>query len=101
MSWQACSPSCLICCASSLRALTTISSMRADVASFAPDDPALELVRGEVDDRDRRLAALLGRLALHRRDENLAAALGRLLADLDLGLTDPFGDLGDQLALDA
>ena len=54
-----------------------------------------------MDDRDGRLAALLGRLALHRRDENLAAALAGLLANLDLGLTDPLGDLRHQLAFDA
>ena len=56
---------------------------------------------GQVDDRDRRLAALLGRLALHGRDENLAAAFGGLLADLGLGLPDALGDLRDQLAFDA
>ena len=46
---------------------------RADVAAFAADDPALQLVGRKVDDGDRRLAALLRRLALHGRDEDLAA----------------------------
>ena len=54
-----------------------------------------------MDDADRRLAALLRRLALHRGDEDLAALRRRLLADLETGLTDPLGDLRDELALDA
>ena len=74
---------------------------RADIAALAPDDAALELVRRQVDDRDRRLAALLGGLALHGSDENLAAAFGGLVADLGLGLPDALGDLRDEVAFDA
>src|SRR4029077_14285063 len=66
----------------------------ADVATLPPDDPALELVRRKVDDRDRRLAALLRRLALHRRDQNLPALRGGFFADLHLRLADALGDLG-------
>src|ERR1700680_1462376 len=127
MSWQACSPSCLICWASSLRALTTLSSAPrveraehdrlggvvddhvdagrglkgADVAALASDDPALELIGGQMHDGDRCLAALLRGLTLHGGDEDLAALCGRFLADLGLGLTDPLGDLGAELPPDA
>src|ERR1019366_6638294 len=71
-----------------------------DVPPLAADDPSLQVVGGEMEDRDRGLTRLLGGVALHGGDEDLATALLRLLAHPQLGGPDAFGDLVVQLALD-
>ena len=53
---------------------------RADVAAFAADDPPLEIVAGQVDDRDRGLDRVLGAAALDRLGDVLLGAIDRGLA---------------------
>ena len=59
---------------------------RADVAALAADDPALHVVGGQLDDRDRRLGGVARGEPLHRdREDDAHAALGvalGLLLDL-------------------
>ena len=57
-----------------------------DVAALPPDDAALEVVGGELDDRDRRLHHRVGGEPLDRHPDVVAGLLGRLLGRL---LLDP------------
>jgi hypothetical protein len=66
-----------------------------DVAALAADDPALHVVRREIDDRDRGLDDVLGRRPLDGVGHDLAGRRGRLLPGL---LLDP-PDGGDGLEL--
>ncbi len=61
-----------------------------DVAALAADDPALHLVRRQVDDRDGVLGGVVGGDALHRRDDDVAGLVLGLLAGTAL---DRAGDL--------
>ena len=70
----------------------------ADVPALAADDPALHLVRREVDDGDRVLRGVVGGDALDRRDDHLPGALLRLVARL--ALDDPGEPDGVGLGLD-
>ncbi len=63
---------------------------RPDVATLAADDPALHLVRGQVDDADRVLGRVIGRDALHRGHDDVA---GLVLGILARGALDGPGEL--------
>ena len=51
-----------------------------DVAALAPDDPALHLVAGEMDDGHGVLGGVVRRDPLHRRHDDLAGPVAGLLA---------------------
>ena len=53
---------------------------RPDVAALAADDPALHLVRRQVDDADRVLGRVVGGDALHRGQDDVAGLVLGLLA---------------------
>ena len=61
-----------------------------DVAALAADDPALHLVRRQVDDRDRVLGRVVGGDALDRGDDDVAGLVLGILAGAPL---DGPGDL--------
>ncbi len=63
---------------------------RADVAALAADDPALHLVRRQMDDRDRVLGGVVRGHALHRGDDDVA---GTVLGVLAGGTLDRAGEL--------
>ena len=62
---------------------------RADVATLAADDPALEVVGGEMHDRHRRLGRVPGGESLHDDREDVAHAALGLALGLLLDLADP------------
>ena len=73
---------------------------RADVAALAADDPALQLVRLELDDRDRGLDGVARRHPLHHRGEDAARAPVGVAARLLLDLPDHAGAVVAQLVLE-
>ena len=73
----------------------------ADVAALAADDAALEVVRGDVDRRDRDLAGLVGGAALDGGRDDLAGGLVGLGADALLGLAQDLRLVADGLGADA
>ena len=74
---------------------------RADVASLAADDAALEVVGGNVDGGDGDLAGLIGGATLDGGRDDLAGGLVGLVADAHLGLAQDLRLLADGLGADA
>ena len=66
---------------------------RADVPALAADDPPLEIVRGELDDGDRRLCGMAGGDALERVGDERPRAPARVRASLLLHLPHLAGEL--------
>ena len=73
----------------------------ADIAALAADDTALEVIRGNVDRRDRDLARLIGGATLDRRGDDLAGRLVGLVADAHLGFAQDLRLLAHGLGADA
>ncbi len=73
---------------------------RADVASFAPDDAAFQIVARQVDDRDRGLDGVLGGAALNGFGDVLARFRGGLLARLGIEPLDEIGGIAPRVGLD-
>ena len=72
---------------------------RADVAPLAPDDPALQVVRLEGNDRDRRLVRVAAGEPLHAGREDAARAAVRLAPCLLLALAHELRAVVAQLVL--
>src|SRR5436190_1508551 len=75
---------------------------RADVAALPPDDPALHVVGGKLDDRHRRFGGVAGRDTLQRVGDEVPGTSPRLDLRLllELTLAEDVGPLHLQLALD-
>ncbi len=66
---------------------------RADVAAFATDDTALEVVRGNVNGRDGDLSGVIGSATLDGEGDDLLSGLMAFSFDLLLGLANDRGGL--------
>ena len=72
---------------------------RADVAPFAADDPALEIVARKVHDRDGRLDGMLGGAALDGVGDDLLGPNRRRFSRLGLQALDEVGGVAPRVAL--
>ena len=72
----------------------------ADVPALAADDAPLEIVAGQVDDRNRGLDGVFGGAALDRLGDDLLRLLRRHLAGLRLETLDEVGGVAAGLLLD-
>ena len=73
---------------------------RADVASFAADDPPLHVVARQIDDRDGGFDGVLGGAALDGVGDDLLRARGGGLARLGLEPLDQVGGVAPRVGLD-
>ena len=70
---------------------------RADVAAFAADDPALQVVARQIDDRDGGLDGVFGGAALDRVGDDLLRAARRGLAGFGLEALDHVGGVAPRV----
>ena len=66
---------------------------RPDVPPFAADDPALHVVRGQLDERGRRLGRVARRHALKRIGDEVSGSALRFRLGFFLELADPAGEV--------